>query len=388
MDDRKRSCSIAFTGDIGFDKFMAGKWTDEELLSDGILEFLNSSDHVVANVEAAMVAVTDNKPRSQFFHAMDPEARHILRKMNADIWNIGNNHIMDAGLEGIVSTKKITSEMGVRTVGAGLNEEDASTPVYLDEAGGIGLLGVAFQRGCKPATETDPGNFRWDNMEYIEKRIKEIKSKCRWCVIVSHGSEEFAALPNPYVRNRYLKYLDMGADAVISHHPHVPENYETFDNGKMIFYSLGNFIFDTPYQRAHKYTDMGVLVRLNFTENEMKFEAAGTRLNRSAERIDIGPLPGIFADIRQEEYDLLLPLASKVFLKEEQRKMVYWKPEEYANATPEQWDAYFHSDKTDGYVKDNYMDLSLVVPYAEKASDESWKKSKLEAVKEYLLQLE
>lgn len=387
MTENKRSCSIAFTGDIGFDKYMAGKWTDEELLSDDILDFFNSSDHVVANVEAAMVAVNDDKPRSQFFHAMDPDARHLLSKMNADIWNIGNNHIMDAGLEGILSTKKITSEMGVRTIGAGLNEEDASTPVYLSEAGGIGLLGVAFQRGCKPASETESGNFRWDNMEYIEKRIKEIKSKCRWCVVVSHGSEEFAPLPNPYVRDRYLKYLEMGADVIISHHPHVPENYETFDNGKAIFYSLGNFIFDTPYQRAHKYTDIGVLVRLNFTETEMTFEAIGTKLDREKEHITIGPLPGIFADIRQEDYDLLLPLASKAFLKEEQRKMIYWKPQEFENATPEQWDTYFHSDKTDGYVKGCYMDLSLVVPYAEKAATGEWKNSRLHAVKDYLLQL-
>ena len=31
----------------------------------------------------------------------------------------------------------------------------------------------------------------------------------------------------------------MGADVVVGHHPHVPENYEVFDNGKMIFYLIG-----------------------------------------------------------------------------------------------------------------------------------------------------
>ena len=29
---------------------------------------------------------------------------------------------------------------------------------------------------------------------------------------------------------------------MVAHHPHVPENYETFADGKAIFYSLGNFI--------------------------------------------------------------------------------------------------------------------------------------------------
>ena len=42
-----------------------------------------------------------------------------------------------------------------------------------------------------------------------------------------------------------------------------PESYEVFEDGKMIFYSLGNFIFDTDYQRAHLYTDVGVLLKLS-----------------------------------------------------------------------------------------------------------------------------
>ena len=33
-----KTSSIVFTGDIGFDKYMEGKWTDEELLSKPILE--------------------------------------------------------------------------------------------------------------------------------------------------------------------------------------------------------------------------------------------------------------------------------------------------------------------------------------------------------------
>ena len=34
-------------------------------------------------------------------------AAGALKKMNADIWSIGNNHIMDAGEEGIISTKSV-----------------------------------------------------------------------------------------------------------------------------------------------------------------------------------------------------------------------------------------------------------------------------------------
>ena len=38
--------------------------------------------------------------------------------------------------------------------------------------------------------------------------------------------------------------IDSGADAVIGGHPHVTQNVEVY-KGKTIFYSLGNFVFDS-----------------------------------------------------------------------------------------------------------------------------------------------
>ena len=381
----QEKCSVVFTGDIGFDKYMQGRWTDKNLLSGGVLDFFRSADHVVANVEAAVINAEDNGSHGVFFHSMDPEATCVLRDMHADIWSIGNNHTMDAGAEGLQSTRSIASAMGCRTFGGGMNETEASEPVYLTEAGGIGMFGVSYLNECIPATATEPGIFRWNDYALIEKRIKEIKQKCRWCIVVSHGGEEFAPMPNPYTRERYLKFLELGADAVVAHHPHVPENYETFENGKAIFYSLGNFIFDTNYQRAHANTDVGVLLKLTFTEEKMSFEALGTKIVRGEERIEDGPLPAIFADVSAREYELLSPLAAKAFLAEECRKMIYLEPEKYTDAPQEVWDKYFYSEEPDGYFKGEHMDLSIIVPYTAEAEKGAWKQSTLEGVKQYIL---
>ena len=277
MANQKNKTSIIFTGDIGFDRYMDQRWKDENLLSQPLLDFFHSADHVAANVEGALIDAVDDGSRGVFFHAMNPAATKVLKDMHADIWCVGNNHTMDAGKEGVISTRRIAQEMGCLTIGAGLNEAEASEPIYLDEAGGIGMFGVAYMAECIPATATEPGIFRWDDMDYIKRRIDEVKSKCRWCVVVSHGGEEFTSMPSPYTRDRYLRYLELGADVVVAHHPHVPENYELFPDGKAIFYSLGNFIFDTNYQRAHLYTDVGVLLKLIFTEEKLDFEAMGIR---------------------------------------------------------------------------------------------------------------
>ena len=380
-----KKCSIAFTGDIGFDRYMDKRWRDENLLSSEIVSFLTESDHCVANVEGALIEAVDDGSRGVFFHSMNPEATCVLEKIQADIWNISNNHIMDAGKEGLVNSREIAAKMGCKTIGAGVNEVEASEPVYIDEAGGIGMFGVAYMTECIPATATEPGVFRWNDMEYIKKRIDEVKSKCRWCIVVAHGGEEFADMPNPYTRDRYIAYLKMGADVVVAHHPHVTENYETFDNGKAIFYSLGNFIFDTDYQRAHPYTDLGVLLKLHFTEEEMSFEAMGIKIVRGEEKIIACEVPDIFTDIRADEFEKLSPFAAEAFMIEERKKMIYLEPEKYTNASQEEWDEYYYSTSPDGYDKGAHMDLAIVVPYAAKVSEEAYKTSKLDKVIEYIM---
>lgn len=382
---KKSRTSIVFTGDIGFDRYMDRKWEDENLLSQGVLDFFRSADHTVANVEGALIDAMDDGSRGVFFHSMNPDATRVLKKIGADIWSIGNNHTMDAGREGIISTRKIAADMGCRTIGAGLNEVEASEPVYLDEAGGIGMFGVSYMAECIPATADEPGIFRWDDLDYIAKRIAQVKAKCRWCVIVSHGGEEFTSLPSPYTRERYLKFLELGADVVVGHHPHVPENYELFDNGKAIFYSLGNFIFDTNYQRVHLYTDLGVLLKLVFTEEKLDFEAVGIRILRGEERIDIAPLPDIFTNIPAEEYELLAPLSARAFVVEDMRKMIYLEPDRFKDASQEVWDGYFFSEEPDGYFEGAHMDFHIIVPFSQKAESGEWKKSRLDKVKEYIL---
>lgn len=378
--------SIVFTGDVAFDQYMAGRWEDEKLLSDEIYDFLHRSDHVVINLEGALYQ-PPHTAKTDYFHATDPQAVRALRRMKADIWSICNNHIMDAGNEGLISTADIAERNRCKIVGAGLNEYEASQPIFIyNQAGGIGILCVGYQNECIPATSHTAGCLAWDNDELIARRITEIKKKCRWCVVIAHGGEEFAPLPIPYTRERYINYLKMGADAVVGHHPHVPENYETFENGKIIFYSLGNFIFDTDYQRVHLYTDTGILLKFNFTKDHLDFEALGIKINRDRGEITVCELPDIFTDIPAEEYALLAPLGAKAFIAGDKRKMIYLEPSKY-NGNPKALKEYFSGCSHEDYVKGSHMDFDMIVPLAEKVEKNEWQNSRLTKVKKYILSL-
>ena len=384
----KKETSLVFTGDIGFDRYMLGQWEDEELLSKDVLEFLHSADHVIANVEGPVAEAETNTTKDgvqQLLHTIDPAAVKVLKNMHADIWNICNNHIMDAGPFGIESTLKIAKENGVQTIGAGMNIVEARKPVILDEAGGIGMFGVGYQRACRKADTDKPGCFSWSDLDEIEKLIKDIKSKCRWCVVVAHAGEEFTPLPSPYTRERFHKFLEIGADIVINHHPHVPMNYETVGD-KIIFYSLGNFIFDTDYQRSQFNTELGLLVKINFTEDSFTYEPMGLRIDREKEHVIKDELPRIFEDVQEEEYKLLAPLSAKVLVAATKRQMTYLNPQRFKNATEEEWAEHFAEPLRTGRVPGETLDFYIICPLAEEAEKGEWKKSKHEKIKEYMLE--
>ena len=84
----KNKTSLVFTGDIGFDRYMYEKWNDEDLISDEVLAFLHSADHVIANVEGPIAEIPQNTVQSgvkQLLHTIDPEAVKVLKNMRADI---------------------------------------------------------------------------------------------------------------------------------------------------------------------------------------------------------------------------------------------------------------------------------------------------------------
>ena len=313
---------IAFTGDVAFSKHFQNT-LGPDLLSDEVVNFLTEADHVVVNVEGSMT-VPNFQGGKSLYHVNNPEGVHWIKKIGGDIWNLANNHIMDCGLQGYLDTKALAVEHGCVTVGCGENIHEAERPLILEESGGIGILSLMHTEKQR-ADEDRPGNVMWDDYERIGRNIKAMKEKNRWCVIVVHGDQEFSYLPMPYARKKYKKYLELGADIVVAHHPHVVQNYETFGD-KIIFYSLGNFIFDTDYQRVQKYTEDGVLVKINFAEDSFSWEYLPVKINRETQTIGKGQCPAVFCDINESEYRRLWPVTARNFCRNLRNKKAFLDP--------------------------------------------------------------
>jgi len=334
---------IAFTGDIAFSKHMKDAFAKEDLISPELIDFLKESDYVVPNVEGALTSGTMTRgDKSTPAHASDPRSASWLVKMGGNIWNLSNNHTLDCSEAGLVDTMKLAESYGYRTLGAGLCEDEAKEPVVIDECGGIAMLAVCYKTLFK-AGKDKPGIIDWNDMGLIKKAIKDIKKKYRWCILIVHGGEEFSNLPLPFVRKKYLRYLSFGADIIVGHHPHVPQNYETVGE-KIIFYSLGNFVFDTDYQRQQRNTEKGVLLKLKLTDDSYSWEHMPYSLDRENVRIVKDECPYVFRNVSKKEYKQISPLAVKVFLDDYRRAKVFLKPY-MANYSKLKWAKWYVENK-------------------------------------------
>ncbi len=334
---------LSFTGDIAFSKYFRDSWKDPDLLDPAVKEFLLDSDHCLANVEGPLFGGTA-KAAKLLNHASDPGAAGWLKSIGADIWNLCNNHVADCGVEGLAMTQQLAAENGAAAIGAEQDRTRYPQPFYLPEEGGIGIVNCCYVSDLTVRMPETVGILLWNDEEEIRRQIEEVKSRVRWCIVMPHGGDEFTDLPEPWNRDRYHRYLDYGADIIVSHHPHVVQNYETVGD-KVIFYSLGNFVFDTNYQRQHVYTEYGQLVKISIDGDRFSWEGLSTRIDREHGRIVPCQKHTVFSDIGEDSYRKLWPIAAAGGLRAQNIIKIYEDPERFSSYDGEKWLNYNLRDK-------------------------------------------
>ena len=336
--------SIGFTGDIAFSKYFKDRYNEPDLLDPLIEQYLRTCDHVVANVEGPVYRC-DPAGFKTLVHASDPDARLWLKNLGADIWNLCNNHIADCFADGLAGTLACAAENGSVCLGAVLDKTSVAQPYYLPEEDGIGFVSCCYDSRMTHRAKESVGILLWSDEDEVRRQIETVKERARWCIVVAHGGNEFTDLPEPWNRDRYLRYLEYGADIVVAHHPHVVQNYETID-GKVIFYSLGNFVFDTDYQRDHAHTELGQLLRVHIDGDRFTWDGMSVRIDRTHHRIETSEPHPIFRNIPVQSYERLWPVAARSALAAQNKIELYEDREKFATYTPEEWLAFDEAHPT------------------------------------------
>ena len=249
--------------------------------SDELKQLVSSCDCSVVNFEVPLKPNIELPERSTERFFQNDDAPDFLRRLGFDLFSIANNHTFDWGEEGFKKTK---AALGEASFGAGTCDEAYKVKEIEVKGVKIGFLALSFAVYTWALQDTEKREglgCAYLNDLRVNHIIIEAKKRLDYLFVLPHDGIEYVDVPMPETIARYRDFIDYGADGVIGAHPHCPQGWEEY-KGKPIFYSLGNFFFnskkDTLYRawnRAHWYE--GRCVIINIENGQITYEVINTR---------------------------------------------------------------------------------------------------------------
>ncbi|RME55971.1 AmmeMemoRadiSam system protein B [Candidatus Parcubacteria bacterium] len=226
----KQITTLLFVGDIMLDRDV------ERLMNKNnkfwpfrkISRFLEGVDVVIGNLEGPVVKHPPNFGNYSLKFAFSPESVEALSLAHFGLVSLANNHTLDMGVHGFEETKELLTRANIGFVGHPTCGENFSFERRE-------VVFLAFNKIFP---------FNCPN-EKIVKIVEEARksSQGKFLVVIFHWGKEYQLQSSVSQQELAHQVIDSGADLIIGSHPHVIQEVEQY-KGKLIFYSLGNFVFD------------------------------------------------------------------------------------------------------------------------------------------------
>mgnify|MGYP000439324992 CR=1 FL=1 len=203
------------------------------------------------------------------------------------ITTLSNNHIHDLGDSGILNTIRVLNNNNINYLGIH-KENEKPDSIILGDNIKIGLISGSTDDFEVMAITNSKMKYNVNDIrkEDFLKKIVDLKKNVDYLIVIPHWGREYMDLPSLQNRKLAHKWIDLGADIVIGHHPHVIQGKEIY-KGKNIYYSLGNFIFPDFYNKNgilkkwKKSNCYSISLEVEFTKDQFKIYEHGLYFNTS-----------------------------------------------------------------------------------------------------------
>jgi len=231
-----------------------------------ISHFLRGIDIVFGNLEGPVVENPPEFSDDSLKFAFNSDVMKAISWSHFNLFSLANNHTPDMGKEGLEETKEWLKKYGINFVGDPLS-------------GSSDNLNSSFLRDNITFLAFNQIFPFMDKEEEIIKTIKMVKSSNpdNFLIVSLHWGEEYKLINSPVQQSLAHKIIEAGGDLIIGHHPHVVQNIEKYQ-GKLIFYSLGNFIFDQYFSPE---TQEGLAVGLEIYPDRLACQLFPLQINLS-----------------------------------------------------------------------------------------------------------
>lgn len=274
-----------------------------EVFAD-VADLLRAPDILFANLESPYTDTPHPAPslRTPLFpasHNLDVYAPAGFRVMS-----LANNHMCDAGYAALLDTRERLHRQGVATCGAGENLAAAREPALV-ESGGVRIAFLAYASvfpmgyearanvpgiaplraydlwrpglenyhcpGTQPRLQTVPDETDLAN---LREDIRRARERADIVVASFHWGDYLRPFHLTDHERRTARWcIDAGVDVVVGHHHHALRGIEWY-RGKPVFYGLGHFVFDFPFDPAADTSDERRALLAGRSEDEVGHQIA------------------------------------------------------------------------------------------------------------------
>lgn len=214
----------------------------ETLLGGPLKELLHSADYRIFNLETPLA--DRETPIAKCGPCLRAETQTVsgLKSFGVDFFTLANNHILDQGAEGLLSTVQTLETAGIAYAGVGNTPEEAARAHLVTVEGKTLGVYCCAEHEFTIVSDDAPGANPYDPLESFD-HVRSLRPQCDYLIVLYHGGKEYCRYPSPGVRKMCRKFVDCGADLVLCQHTHCIGCEEDYA-GKKIVYGQGNFLFD------------------------------------------------------------------------------------------------------------------------------------------------
>ena len=242
-------------------------------------DYIEQADLALASLETNFVEGQKYSGRGKYNAPL--ELLDSIKKIGIDVINTANNHSLDYGVNGIISTINQLQARGISNVGTYKTQEEKDN-ILIKEIKGIKIAFLAYTYGSNANTselQQTPYALSLIDKEKMASDIQKSKNEgADFTFLLMHWGDVNSSKTNQEQQELATYLFENGADFILGTHPASIQPMEIRKNeqGKDVFiaYSTGNYISASEY----KHSNIEMILDIQITKNPKTQETKLTKV--------------------------------------------------------------------------------------------------------------
>ena len=226
---------LLFTGDVMMSRLVKAE-IDQRKTSpwSGFSDLFRSASLVGGNFEGSVGNPANCPAENKLCFAAPDSAAELMRQAGFGLVTAENNHSGDLGAAGRMETRAAFQQTGLLAL-----DFDSSPQFFRFGELTVGLVAM---------TTIKAADSRVDKIPSVElgQKLRLARQLANLVVVSIHWGNELQDWPTEAQQQQARWLIEHGADLIVGHHPHVVQAPACVE-GRPVFFSLGNHLFDQKY---------------------------------------------------------------------------------------------------------------------------------------------